>query len=130
MPEGVATFGLGFPGVRLVVWYLHESPQAEATRGRGKSSGCPGVGPAGCERSVPPCPPVPAKPRKARPRPAEGTTPDKGQRRRLCLWCRGERAWKWAGGSELSRSRGVQPRGLAPCLALYTAPGSVRASGQ
>lgn len=136
--EGVAIFGLGFPGVRLVVWYVHESPQAEATWGRGKSSGCPGVGPVGCERSVPPCPPVPAKPRKARSSPAEGTgsgpgnprAPDKGQRRRLRLWCRGEGAWKWAGGSELPRSRGVQPQGLAPCPALYLAPGSVRASGQ
>lgn len=39
---GVEIFGLDFPGVHLVVWYLHESPQTEVTWALGKTSGFPG----------------------------------------------------------------------------------------
>lgn len=68
---GVEIFGLDFPGVHLVVWYLHESPQTEVTRALGKTSGFPGVGLVGCELHLSP-PPDPAKPVKARLSPTEG----------------------------------------------------------
>lgn len=47
--EGVEIFGLGFPGVHLVVWYLHGSPQTEVTWALGKISGFPGVDHVGCK---------------------------------------------------------------------------------
>lgn len=68
---GVEIFGLDFPGVHLVVWYLHGSPQTEVTWALGKTSGFPGVGLVGCELHLSP-PPDPAKPVKARLSPTEG----------------------------------------------------------
>lgn len=91
--------------------------------------------------SIPPHGPPQHRPVKTEPDPTESMvsepclwpwqprTPERGQRRRLHLWCQGEGASRWEGGSvSCPRARGPARR-LAQCLAPEHYPSRVWACG-